>query len=226
MGLRFGENLLQCPSSAADVVGAVSFLALGTSLDERCDEADTERLRAQYLFLETVHDDQIERPDVTGAPLFGKLRRRAGDAERAGDVVRTAKRQYPDWHRIVLHMFENISDGTVTAGGDNMVRCVFQRFLDPILLGRDVIDLEVGKVQGIDDVVLVVRLCSGRRIVHEKRPHRVVTARLHPGSGLPTICAGRSIDERAVTKGYEAARGSDRLPVATDGIAQPVRRMP
>jgi len=114
----------------------VSFLALGTSLDERCDEADAERLRAQNLFLETVHDDQIERPDVTGAPLFCKLRRCAGDAERTGNIVGAAKRQYPDWYGIVLHMFENIRDSAITPGGDDKVGCVFRRVLDPIFLGQ------------------------------------------------------------------------------------------
>src|SRR5262252_1425282 len=222
MGLRFGENLFQCPSSAADVVGAVSFLALGTSLDERCDEADAERFRAQYLFLKAVHDDQIERPDVTGAPLFGKLRRCAGDAERACDIVGAAKWQHPDWYRIVLHMFENIGDGAVTSGGDNKVGCVFQCILDPIFFGRDVIDLEVGEVQGIDDAVLVVALSSGRWIVYEERPHGALTARLRPGSGMATICAG---SRRSTTNGLLRSNaklcevGLDFLPHRWDCLA-------
>jgi hypothetical protein len=136
MGLRLSQNFLQCPSSAADIVGPVSFLPLGTPLDEGCDEADTERFRAQNLFLKTVHDDQIERSDVTGTPLFGELRRSAGNAERTGDIVGAAKRQYPDWYGIVLHMFENIRDSAITPGGDDKVGCVFRRVLDPIFLGQ------------------------------------------------------------------------------------------
>lgn len=42
------------------------------------------------------------------------------------------------------------------------------------------------------------------------------------------LCGGnrRSIDERAATKQREAVRGSARLPVATNGIAQRVRQTP
>src|SRR5262249_29350719 len=143
-----------------------------------------------------------------------------GDAERACDIVGAAKWQHPDWYRIVLHMFENIGDGAVTSGGDNKVGCVFQCILDPIFFGRDVIDLEVGEVQGIDDAVLVVALSSGRWIVYEERPHGALTARLRPGSGTATICAGsrRSIDERVATKQREAVRGSARLPAVQMGL--------
>src|SRR5262249_26970980 len=168
----------------------VGFLSFGTPLDEGRDKADAERFRAQNLFLKTVHDDQIEGSDVTAAPLFSELRGSTGDAERTGDIVGAAKRQHPDWYGIVPHMFENVGDGAVTAGGDNQVRRVFQRILDPIFLGRDVVDLEVSKAQRIDDAVLVVAFRSRRRIVYEERPHGALTARLPPGSGMATICAG------------------------------------
>jgi hypothetical protein len=83
-------------------------------------------------------------------------------------------------------------------------------------------------VQGIDDAVLVMAFRSGRRIVHEERPHGALTARPPAGSGMATIYerSWPSMDERAAMKRREAARGSARLPASTDGIAQPVRRTP
>src|SRR5215470_13250237 len=79
-------------------------------------------------------------------------------------------------------MLEDVVDGTVAASCDDKVARAFQSALQVAVFGRDIIDLDIGKMQGVDDRVFIVAFDPCRGIVHQKRPHAPITALVSLGS--------------------------------------------
>ena len=171
------QNLLERATSSPDITSTVGLLVFGAALDQRRNEANAKTLDQQFLFAAVLSDvHQMELLDVPDAPLFGELRRRAGNAERTRDVIGAAERHDADRSRAVGKMAEYITHGAVATCGHYQIVVLLQRVLDVVRLGGDIDDLVIGKLQGIDDAVLVVSFGPGGGIVHEERPHRAITA--------------------------------------------------
>jgi hypothetical protein len=73
-------------------------------------------------------------------------------------------------------MREDVTYRTVAAGRDDNIARTFQSTLQVVVFGRYIIDLYVGKLQGVDDRALIVTLGPGGGVMHEKRPHKPITA--------------------------------------------------
>src|SRR5215472_8175161 len=75
-------------------------------------------------------------------------------------------------------MREDVAYRAIAAGCDDNIARTFQSTLHVIVFGRHIIDLYAGKMQRIDDRAFIVAFGPGRGVVHEKRPHTLITALL------------------------------------------------
>ena len=69
----------------------------------------------------------MELLDVPDAPLLGEFGRRAGNAERARDIVGAAERHDANRNGAVGRMAEDITHGAVTARGHDQIVMLLQR---------------------------------------------------------------------------------------------------
>jgi hypothetical protein len=91
-------------------------------------------------------------------------------------VIGAAERHDADRNGAVGKMGEDITHGAVAARGHDQIVVLLQGAFDLVLLGGDVDDLVIGKLQGTDKAILVVSHGPGSRIVHEERPRGAITA--------------------------------------------------
>src|SRR5262249_17037241 len=117
----------------------------------------------------------------------------------ASDVVGAAQRQDSNRHRSVRKMREDVAYRAVAAGCDDNIARMLQSPLHVVVFSRYIIDLYVGKTQRLDDGAFIVAFGPGRGVVHEKRPHMVITALLPGGSAMrcQRYCAALAVARAA-----------------------------
>jgi hypothetical protein len=196
------ESFAQGPASAADVVRALSLLSFGPAFDKRGHEANSKTFGAEIILAVIATDfHQMKGLDMAAPPLFRQFSGRACDAHRTRKVIGATQRDNANWHGSVGQVCEDITDRAVAAGGNDDIGRVLQRPFQTVIFRRDVVDLDIGQMQSVNDGIFIVAFDPGRRTVHQKRPHDAITV-LVQACSRRVNGAGRAIAVAASSEAY------------------------
>jgi hypothetical protein len=141
------------------------------------------------------------------------------------NVTGAAQGHAGDRYGSVRQMRGDVANGTVAAGCDGTIARAFQSTFQIVVFGRDVIDLDIGKMQGVDDGILVVAFDPDRGVVHQKRPHDPITALVSCGSPPRTQRYCAAPPYTATRAGFDRFTPATPNPRATiPSTARPRRR--
>src|SRR4051812_13118074 len=127
----------------------------------RLDELRPAPRRARLADVERAqHEVRPRRDQLPG--------RRAGETERAGDVVRRAEWDHGHGSRASRQLLEYPVDRSVAAGDGKQVRLRAQRVDPPVFLRRSVVDLVADEREARDEGVAIVILAAGAGIVDQQ----------------------------------------------------------
>src|SRR5262249_12968203 len=196
--LGSGDDFTEGVAATAQIVRPIGFLLFGAPFDQSRDNAYSECLRAEIFVFEPVHGHQIEGPHIIDTPLLCELLWRAGDAQGPRDIIRAAEWHYTDRHRPVGQVGKNIGNRPIASGSDDEVPRILEGVLDAVILGRNVVNLEISQAQGIDNAIFVVPFRATRRIVNEEHPNGAPTNFAPPRSFLADLRLGLNLDTERV----------------------------
>ena len=97
-----------------------------------------------------------------------------------------------------LQVGKNIGNRPIASGSDDEVPRILEGVLDAVILGRNVVNLEISQAQGIDNAIFVVTFRASRRIVNEEHPHGATTNFAAPRSILADLRLGLKLDTERV----------------------------